>query len=539
MITRSATDIEVWDSAAVPRGIFGSPNLLHEQLAGLNWEQGPAGTREVDWGVGVTPWSGYGPFVAESWKTPEIGTWVLQIRRGIRWALDPQNEASRLVGGREFTADDAVYSIRRYTTDPQFPNANVRRSLPLMARGTTAEKTGPWEVTVKVPQSEAINGFLWVITGGNSHHLFAPEVMKKYGPVNDWHIAVGTGPYMVRDLVEGSTVTLVKNPNYWGKDEAGPGKGNQLPYIDTVKILVVPDNSTRMAAMRTARADWVTDVEQEDARSLITGNAQLKYKSSIPLFGAGIHMKIGDQKLPFKDKKVRQALFMATDFESMKRDLYRGQAEILFYPVSPTMPWLYTPLDKQLEAIRKLYTYNPEEAKKLLAEAGYPNGFKTTMYVLNSAERMDPAAVFKAMWAKVGIDVELKPRELGAFQGISTARSWEEMIFGDAYGTSYTLTLGFTGMRGGTLEWKDQKVEDTLVEMNKYAIVNMPKVDEIYKGIYPYLLEQAYVIPRPQPFTYVMWQPWLKNTYGETNYYLFPKHAWIDQDMKEKVTGRR
>lgn len=536
--------LDVFDGAAIPQAMVEPAFLVYDQFVDEDWAKGAAGSGAVDWGSGAFRFEDYTGELAESWEIPQIGTWILKIRKGVRWALNPASEASRLMNGREFTADDAVYSVRRYHTDPAFPNASVRRSQTKLAATTTIEKTGPWEVTLRTP-FDPWNGFFWITWGGNSHHLIPREVVEKYGNANDWRNVVGTGPFMITDWVSGSGGTLIKNPNYWKTDPVGPGKGNQLPYVDAVKLLIVPDVSTRLAAMRTGRADQLNEVEWEDARSLMKTSPALKYHSYIPT-AAPISFRIEEEKLPFKDKRVRQALMMATDFEAMKNDLYQGYAEIDVFPVTPAFTWLHVPMKELPGSVQALYKYNPERAKQLLAEAGYPNGFKTKMIVQNVSRDMDPAAVFKAMWAKIGVEVELQPREAAVKAAMQTARSWEEMNLGNLAGTSsIAAVMSLSAYRGvgATSYINDPVVEDIFQRMTKHHFTNMPEVDRLFREFVPYIMEQAYVIPRPSPYSYTFWQPWIKNYNGEgvvtVQIDLWLKHVWIDRDLKEKITGRR
>ncbi len=534
--------LDAFDSAASATGHNDVQLLVYEQLLYPDWSKGAAGSGQYDLGLqGVIPIEAWGPQLAESWKIPQVGTWVFKLRKGVRYGLNPASEASKLVNGREFTADDVVYNVRRFTTDPAFVNANIRRSLPAMAAATTIEKTGPDEVTLKTPV-DPWNGFFWIVWGGTSTSMAAPEVVKKYGSVSDWRNAVGTGPYMITDHVAGSATTFAKNPNYWGKDPVGPGKGNQLPYADSVRLLQVPDVSTRMAAVRTGKADWATGVEWYDTESLLKTNPQLQIKRYLP-YGRSISMRQDKADLPFKDIRVRQALTMATDFNSIKNDLYKGQAEILVYPLPPIYTWLHTPMEKLPRTVQDLYTYNPEKAKQLLKEAGYPNGFKTTMIVQSTSNEIDSASVIKAMWAKVGVDVELQPKELTTYSAIGTARSWEDTYMGAAgVSTLYTTILSLAGYRGVSLTdvVKDQRAIDTYEQMQKYVFVDMPKVDELFRNLVPYLMEQAYVIPRPVPYSATIWQPWLKNYHGEKTsgiltLDLWPQQVWLDQALKKSM----
>lgn len=538
--------LDSFDSAASPNGHNDVQLLVYEQFLYPDWSKGAAGSGQFDLGQqGVTPIEAWGPQLAESWKITEVGTWVLQIRKGVHYALNPNSEASKLVNGREFTADDAVYNVRRFTIDPAFSNAGIRRSLPAMSKATTIEKTGPSEVTLKTP-IDPWNGFFWIVWGGTSTSMAAPEVVKKYGNVQDWRNAVGTGPYMIADHVSSSATTFIKNPNYWGRDPVGPGKGNQLPYADSVKLLQIPDVSTRMAAARTGKADWITGVEWYDTESLTKTNPELQIKRYLP-YGRSISMRQDKADLPFKDKRVRHALMMATDFNSIKNDLYGGQAEILVYPLPPVFTWLHTPMEKLPESVQALYKYNPERAKQLLKEAGYPNGFKTSMIVQASSTEVDAASVIKAMWAKVGVDVELQPREQTVYSAIATNRTWEDTFMGAAgVSTLYTTVLSLSGYRGVSVNdvIADPLAIQTYDEMQKNVFVNMPKVDELVRNFVPYLMEQAYVIPRPVPYSATIWQPWIKNYHGEKasgilTVDLWPQHVWVDRELKKQLTGSK
>ena len=519
--------------------------IVHDQFLYFDWAKGMAGSGEIDWGSGIQRFEDFTGEIAESWETPEIGTWILKIRRGVHFALNPASEASRLVNGREFTADDAVWNIRRYHTDPAYPNASTRISYPALAKAVTVEKTGPWEITVKTPV-EPWTAFFWTIWGGCAQMMFAPEVLEKYGNgpngITDWRHMVGTGPYMLTDYVSGSVATLKKHPNWYKKDPVGSGKGNQVPYIDTIKISVVPDLSTRLAVMRTGQGDWVSNIESEDARSLIKTTPRLKYKRFLPA-GGTVPMRVDRQDLPFKDKRVRQALMMATDFEAMKNDLYAGDAVIDNWPAPVAYTWLHVSMKDMPESVQALYKYNPEKAKQLLAEAGYPKGFKTKIVVESISARMDVAAVLKAMWGKVGVDLEIQPKESSVFNSILSGTQEEMILRYSASPPLLTSVIDMTPGRGTLWRISDPVVLAAYDEMQKYVFLNMPKVDEIFRKTVPYIVEQAWWIASPTPYSYTIWQPWVKNHYGELGTFnFFPlwfPYAWIDQDLKEQMTGRR
>ena len=151
--------------------------------------------------------------------------------------------------------------------------------------------------------------------------------------MKDWRNSVGTGPFILTDYVSGSAITFIRNPHYFGKDPLH--SQNQLPYLDGVKMLIIPDISTYLAALRTGKLDMLPAVSWEDAASLIKTNPDLKYNTryQTPTFPVG---RVDKQDLPFKDIKVRQALNMAIDKQAILKAYFGGHAALLGYPWPPT-----------------------------------------------------------------------------------------------------------------------------------------------------------------------------------------------------------
>ncbi|MEK7352983.1 MAG: ABC transporter substrate-binding protein, partial [Chloroflexota bacterium] len=418
-----SADILGFDNGAGLGGV--TVALTHDTFAEADWARGPAGTNEIDFEVPLPPRQFLRPLVAESFEIPEIGTLIFNIRKGVRYSFNPALEASRLVNGREFTADDAIASFKRHTSAATLPS--LYRGAPDMSKNATIEKTGPYQVTIKTPV-EPWWGFISFV-GAWAFVFDPPELIQKYGNAQAWDRSVGTGPYMLTDFVAGSVATLKRNPNYWDRDPVGPGKGNQLPYIDTVRILIVPDLSTQMAAIRTARADWVSGVIWEEANNLRKTAPNLqsrKYTFRQTVIG----MRTDKPDLPFKDKRVRQALLMATDFDSLKNNYYGGEAAIIAWPLQKTRGFepAYMGLEELPAPIQEFYKYNPERAKKLLAEAGYPNGFKTKIIVNNVFTSVDLMSAIKAMWAKAGVDLQLDIKDAAVYTSLNNARNYDEML---------------------------------------------------------------------------------------------------------------
>ena len=232
-------------------------DIVYEKFLNTDWTRGPAGSGVTalvsDGGALDDFWA---PRLADSWKMPQQGVWILHIREGMHW--QPVNsDAGRLMAGRQISADDVVSSFNRLM---KAPDTWIKTGVPGVWSTANISKTGPWEVTITTPQ-DYMTAFVWLIgAGGGFEYLYPPEVVAKYGDMGNWRNAVGTGPFMLVDYVPGSQFVFTKNPVYWEKDPAGPGKGNQLPYADSLRQLIIPDLSTRQAALRTGKLDLLDGV---------------------------------------------------------------------------------------------------------------------------------------------------------------------------------------------------------------------------------------------------------------------------------------
>ena len=136
-----------------------------------------------------------------------------------------------------------------------------------------------------------------------------------------------------------------------------------------------------------------------------------------------------DQK-PFNDIRVRRAMNLAVNKKEIIDSFFGGNAELHTYPFPPSFKDVYTPLEKLPPSARELYTYNPEKAKKLLAEAGYPNGFTFKAQISNASQTsMDLAAMVVAYLAKIGVNLELEPMDYPSYLSRMTKKNHSEGYF--------------------------------------------------------------------------------------------------------------
>jgi len=541
----SGTNFQVFAPGA---GRPGGPPFVWEQITRSDRSIGPAGSKKVDYGNGPTSMADVIGCLAEKWSTPNANTWVLDIRQGVHWANTPNNPGSALVAGREMTPEDIIASLEANRDQPK---SWAKLAEPALHSNMTVEKTGAWQVTVHVPKNPS-TAYLWLMGGGGSQFVWPKEWIPKYYEDNNWNTQIGTGSYYMSDFVDNSVLMMTRNKNYWDKNPVGLGKGDQLPYIDSIKFLIVPDTSTQLSALRTGKAEMVatggfpTGIARDDAKNLLSTNPNIQtYKFLAYPYQVGMRRDKTD--LPYDDINVRKALMMATDMQSIAADLYGGEAELLASPSSPLFPTCYTPVDKLPAETQELYKYNPEKARQLLADAGYPTGFNCSMVVSTSpSTASDMAETLKAMWAKVGVKVDIQLKEVGAYNTIWTTRNFDDTLLATNCGGDNALFVRysfgyFRGPNSYNISYvndpvgSDAVIEAAFQEESKYINVDFAKLDQIHKDTNVYILGQAFLIPTPAPYQYRMWQPWLKNYYGESAAKDFIQYIWLDQTMKSSL----
>jgi peptide/nickel transport system substrate-binding protein len=536
-----------WDNvvtaSAVPNAVYG---ITNEPIWWGDWTKGPAGgygTNDTDWGGHYDIWPLMDGRSAEKWswkaEADGTGTIVYTVRQGVHFALNQNSEASRLVNGRQMTADDVLLSLKQEATDPR---AYIAKANPELNTATFT-KTGPWEVTVKLPVNALVTAIARL---GMYGRVEPPEVIAKYGSMADWHNNVGTGPFMITDYVPGSVVTLKKNPNYWGKDPIGPGKGNQLPYIDELRYLIIPDASTQEAAMRTGKIDqWSLLGEQWETVATLTKGVPALQQAPGTVPHAG-EVQLRSDRAPFNDVRVRQALMMATDFNTIKSSLLGGVGQIETWPFPKVKGYedLYVNnSDPDVpQSVRDLYTYSPDKSKKLLADAGYPNGFKMTALVNSGvAGEVDYYQVLVNMWSKVGVTLNLDVKEAGVVSSIQRNHQQPEAtIYGGSPVAIFYAPATLYGKSANMSEVDDPVVLAALTKMRMDAITDLHLAMKDMRTLSIYLRGQAYQIPRVKRAPINLWWPWLKNYSGESfvsygTVASWSPWVWLDQDMKRSM----
>jgi len=509
----------------------GHMQYTSNELIQGDWTKGPAGTGEtaMDWGFlgDISLLSGE---LCESWELPDDETIIYNIRQGIHY----QDRAP--VNGRELTAEDVVWNIDyQFTYEGtwqamSYPPGNSRRP-------TSWKALDRYTVEVKVPpDAQAI----MLLEIGDNLYTNPPECWTEGDGWQDWSEVIGSGPFVLSDYVVGSTVTYTKHPNYFEFDPLHPE--NRLPYIDTLKLLIIPDRSSLLSSFRTGQIDVMRGFgaanieEAEDVMQRCPDVLYHKRLGNTSVTG----MRIDKPELPFYDLRVRQAMNLAVNQEEILNDYLKGQGVIVGYPYIPSFKKFFTPLDEMPEDVKMLYEYDPARAKELLAEAGYPDGFKTTIDC--QAASADEVSLIKAYLDAVGIDMEIQTMETGAFMGLWASRGHEEMIYAPLVGlwAPFEQLCTKTGMYSNVAYIDDPYYEEVGKVIGADMAKNPDKYFETMKEAGVYELASAWGIWFPARYSYNMWWPWFQNSYGVSwggwaNTEDLYKYFWIDENMKEAM----
>ena len=225
---------------------------------------------------------------------------------------------------------------------------------------------------------------------------------------------------------------------------------------------------------------------------------------------------------------------MAIDYEAIVRDYYKGNAELLAYPITPNYTEVYTPLEELPESSRELYSYNPEKARQLLADAGYPDGFDTEAICISSS--VDQLSIVEDYWKDINVNLKIVVKDSGVHTTyINTVpKIHEHMLARESSigGRVYNFNVCQVGSALNNSMIDDPYINE-LVKVYDDNIGNDELQYDAMKKLNVYGLEQVVGLQLPGPYVYTFWSPWVKGYSGEGND--FEQYIWIDQDLKTQM----
>ncbi|MFN2136365.1 MAG: ABC transporter substrate-binding protein [Candidatus Promineifilaceae bacterium] len=341
------------------------------------------------------------PGLAESWEQSEDGlTWTFKLREGVKFH-----------NGREMTAEDVKWSFDRLI-DPATGAGNAGNVGPADTQIEVID-----DYTVAITHPEPVGILPQTLAFNPASGIIARESLEDDGTIS---IPIGTGPFKIAE-VEGTTrLVLERNGDYWQEG---------LPYLDQVVIEPIPDDTVRETALLGGEVDWVLAIAPQNYQSLVD-NPDIVVDTAPQLSYDYIGMNLTRE--PFDDVRVRQAIAMAIDRQTLCEAGFFGLCETIEGPVGSGSPWdfNYEPYSRDVDA-----------AKQLLADAGYPDGFEmellpTTQY----GETVRAAQVLQQQLAEIGIDATINAPEWsewleleGNFMYDAYICNWNGLIDADQY----------------------------------------------------------------------------------------------------------
>jgi peptide/nickel transport system substrate-binding protein len=431
------------------------------------------------------------PDLAERWEEPDDTTYIFHLRKGVKWHNKPP------VNGRELVAEDVKFTYDRFLTEKGNPE---RQLLDSVDQVEVVDR-----YTVKFVLKEPFVWLLDILANAMCMWIIAPEVAEKYGDFKKVETAIGTGPFLLEHYEPNVKTVFRRNPDYFRQG---------LPHVDGVEWLVVQDESTGLAMYRTGQIDtgpganWT--VRQPDLEALKKSHPQLVYQDIQSNTQTTIWMRT--DKAPFNDVRVRRAISQAIDRQGMIEAVWvRGTPSS---GVAPGLAEWSLPID-QLGEGAKYYRYDPKEARRLLAEAGYPKGLKTTLTATGGYGRdlLDAAQMVQHDLKEVGIEAEMKLQEYGAYHATTGQGKFEGMAMGP-YGVGLEPDSALYGPytpdkprnRGHV---NDPKLAAMVKEQREIKDPEARK--QLIFEIQRYAATQQYYIYLSSQIITSSWQPYMKN----------------------------
>lgn len=395
------------------------------------------------------------PSLAEDWEQPNPETWVFNIKEGVTF-----HDESPL------TAKDVKYSIEQQVNSEDSPLSVLWEEF------DSVEATDEHTVTIKTkkPMGTMLSNLtlLFITPADSADDDFYQQ-------------PIGSGPFKVDSFVAEQELLLTGNENYW----------EGAPHLSELELVNIPETTARLTALETGEIDLTWTVPNDQI-------AELQNSDDIEVINSPSYLYyfnwFNSSREPFDDPKVRQALWHAIDTEAIVNDLYGETGEVLTSPI-PEEVFGSSDLEP--------YEYDPEKAKELLAEAGHPDGFSTSMMWSNDGgpQILQLAETMMSYWSDIGVEVEPVQIERAEWIEKLTALDWDmnlqtnSVITGDGDYTLGRLYISDADRNG----YKNEELDELLISAKETT--DQDERQELYNqaneviwkeavGIFPLQLNQ-------------------------------------------------
>ena len=410
------------------------------------------------------------PELATSWEAnDDFTSYTLDLRRGVKFHH-----------GKDFKAEDVIYTYQRLLS-PEIDSV-VRNSLSIIE-----EMVAVNDYTVRFDLSSPNALFLLELTAYQASIVPSEIDGEKLPLLTDkFDIQTyGTGPFMLVEHLQGERTTMVRNPNYWRQG---------YPYLDEIVFLNIREQAARTQALKAGDIDVMTQLDLQVA-SALDGETEIKLQEVAT--SGWIAMPMRNDIPPFDNKLLRQAMQAATDRDLIRQTALLGKGSIAYdHPVPPNHPLFSAEASANVR-------YDPDRAKELLAEAGYPDGIDVTLFTGDVGPGMiDMAVAFRQSAAPAGIRVAIEERPSDGFW----ADTWGVEAFTVLYvfgrpHPSQHLDLFYNSTSGWNAQrYQNQRVDDLVAsakaqdpesQKESYAEIQNILIDDVPQLLVAFLPQMA------------------------------------------------
>ncbi|WP_158099032.1 ABC transporter substrate-binding protein [Flavonifractor sp. An100] len=392
------------------------------------------------------------PCLAESWEQIDDTTIRFKLRDDVYFH-----------NGEKLTAEDVVFSIQRATEKPS--------SAAIFAAFDPENTKVVSELEVDVA---TYNPFAAVFNylASTRGEIVSKKAVEEMGDDQFGRSPVGTGPFVFDNWTTGTSITLKRNDNYWG----------EKPAYSTLTLKFITETANRALEIESGNADIVLDPDTSDLERLAaTDGLQVVSGDSYGMSYIGFSM---DDEI-LSNVKVRQALSLALDLESLVPSVY-GEYASPAESVMPSTIFAYTS--------QGAHEYNVEQAKQLLAEAGYPDGLTLTLNLPNSSEQQNIGVIAQNMWKEIGVTAEIVTASTSEVIASGRRGDNQIVIMAATYSTGDPghALADFDTRSDGFLRPNDTHIDELLDKGN--ATYDETERAAVYAELQQYIYDQCYMI---------------------------------------------
>lgn len=508
-------------------GIITEPtNFWYESLWNMDW----TADRDLwEFKTNFLPQKYTSGCLAESWEIPDAQTIIVNLKQGVKW------QDREPVNGREFTAYDVQAHYERNWMNPLYI------AIGGIDKWESVTALDDYTVQFKFKAPSAL-WFLYAADTMPVNQIEAPEwTALSEADKQDWQYAVGTGPWIITDYTAGSSMVFTANPDYYGYDERYPD--NRLPYADSLKVLCIPDTPTAISALRTGQLDilgaatsfFEPALTWQQAQTLGETNAELEMGQ---LLGSGVAIDLRCDMAPFNDINVRKALQMAIDRPLIAQTYYGGTVDgTPCGYVNPVLKGYAFAYEDWPQALKDEYTYNTEEAKRLLEQAGYPDGFDTEVVASSSSDRQ-LLQIIQAQFRDIGVEMSINEMEATVWSNYVSSGKHDAMVYSScAYDTYPTLiNHRWSQNTASNYTYNNDPVYDEIWGQFNTA-TDPDEAARLQQEADRRAIEEHWSVNLFPTSSYIAWQPYLKGYSGEMRLnfgggYILAR-LWVDESLKK------